>query len=191
MKFEERPPGSPEHLSKVDVQHVSAGVPGQPVDQVLLGITITVGQIVDGGVGCILGGPLDPDAGRQLIRVGRVQKSVHRVHQLTVQIVRRRRRRIRRRSHRLFETRDGHGAAERDCHYQSGRVCGPIHRGAAYISLSLCRFRRCYRCQTWSDGTSQATDVVISASTPFARCLMNSKMVNGPTNEANDSAQPK
>jgi len=147
FKFEKRPSGSPEHLGKVDVQNVRAGVPGQPVDQVLLRITIAVGQMICGGVGCILGGPLDPDARRQLIRVGSVQQPVHRVHQLTLQVVRRRRRR----GHRLVGTCDGHGVAERDGHYQSGCVCGPIHRGAAYISLSLCRFRRCYHCQTCSD----------------------------------------
>lgn len=134
IKFEERPSGSPEHLGKVDVQNVRAGVPGQPFDQVFLRITITVGQVIGGCVGCILRGPLDPNAGRQLIRVGRVQQPVHRVHQLTVQVVRHRRRR----GYRLIGTCDGHGAVERDGHYQSGRVCGPVHRGAAYISLSLC-----------------------------------------------------
>jgi len=59
------------------------------------------------------------------------------------------------------------------------------------VYIAVCRIRCCYRRQTWSDSTSQATDVVISASTPFVRSLLKSKTVDGPTNEANDSEQPK
>jgi len=67
VEVEERPAGAPEHFGKVDVQNMSAGVPGQPVDQVLLGVAIPIGQRSGGGVGGVLGEPLDPDAGRQLI----------------------------------------------------------------------------------------------------------------------------
>lgn len=73
MMFEERSSGRLEHLSKIDIQNMRASVPGQPVDQILLGIVISVGLTIDGGFGCILGRPLDPNARRQLIRVSRVQ----------------------------------------------------------------------------------------------------------------------
>jgi len=93
MEVDERPAGCLEHLGKIDVQVMRADETGQPVDQVFLGIAITVGLRDGRGVGDILGGPLDPDARHQLIRVSSVQHTVHRVYQLTVAVVRRRRRR--------------------------------------------------------------------------------------------------
>jgi len=96
MEVDERPAGLLEHLGKVDVQNMRADETGQPVDQVFLGIAIAVCLRYGRGIGGILGGPLDPDAGHQLIRVSRVQHPVHRVHQLTVAVVRRRRHRHRR-----------------------------------------------------------------------------------------------
>lgn len=114
MEVDERPAGRLEHLVKIKVQNMRSDETGQPVDQVFLGIAITVGLRNGRGVrGGVVGGPLDPDAGHQLIRVSRVQHPVHRVHQLTVAVVRRRRR------HRhpggrgrwLVGSGDGHGAA--------------------------------------------------------------------------------
>jgi len=113
MKFEERPAGCLEHLGKVDVQNMRTHEMGQPVDQVFLGIAIAVGPRNGGNLSGILGGPLYPDAGRQLIRVGRVQHPVHRVHQLTLPVVHRRRRCLLSiQSRRLVGSGDGHCAAE-------------------------------------------------------------------------------
>jgi len=100
MEVDERPAGCLEHLCKIHVQNMRADETGQPVRQVFLGIAIAVGLRNGRGIGGVLGGPLDPDAGHQLIRVSRVQHPVHRVYQLTVAVVRRRRRRHRHRHRR-------------------------------------------------------------------------------------------
>jgi len=176
MEVDERPAGRLEHLVEIEVQNMRAGETGQPVDHVFHGIAFTVGLRNDRGVrGGVIGGPLDPDAGHQLIRVSRVQHPVHRVHQLTVAVVRRRRhRRPGGRGRWLVGSGDGHGAAERNGHRQNGSASVPVHRGAEYVSLLLCQCRRCsyYRTEDrlkWLAG--QAADVVMSSSAaPFARC---------------------
>jgi len=75
---------------------VRAGVPGDPVEQILLRV---VGAVVCGWpVGTAdrprVRAPLYPNAGRQLVRVGHLEQLVDSVHQLA-QIVARRRRRHR------------------------------------------------------------------------------------------------
>lgn len=177
MEVYERPAGRLEHLVKIEVQNMCADETGQPVDQVFLGIAITVGLRNGRGVrGGVLGGPLDPDAGHQLIRVSRVQHPVHCVYQLTVAVIcRRYHRRPGGRGRWLVGSGDGHGAAERKGHRQNGSASVPIHRGVEYVSLLLCQCRRCSHCRTedrlkWLAG--QATDVVMSSSAaPFPRCL--------------------
>lgn len=123
---DERAAGAAEHLGEVDVQHMGAGEPGHPVQQVLRGVAVAVRR--DGGRRREHRGPLDADAGRQPVRVGRVENAVHRVHQPSdVRVGRRRRRSGRGRL--FFRRAGGCCVTHRGDHYgQSDRFFQSGHR---------------------------------------------------------------